>query len=503
MLSITSMWMQVALALSVFAAYLVPEWLAFIISDVDVFVNAWDEETYLSWQGIHAARNSPGYFLLYINWFLHKLGLSGAEQNLLFDTIIPPLVVIFVYKILKYFDLPSPRAFSYAVIVIFSSVFFNYANPLVSSLLGPYESTGFMMAGWELYPSILRSPNPQVSYLLLALAIYGFVLYRRWWLLLLPLPLLYFYVATTYFYVLVSAFLFIQLTPRRPFAPVPAAIASPLVGFMVLGTGLTVAFYLAGLFDADHPQRLSSFTFVESRQLQIPLGWIFLAVGLGAITLSRPKAQESRLLPAFLFLSLIVIGSVNFHLFTGFMLSQKNYYDYGVSVLLGILLVLVIEMLKIERERRLLLNGTMLALIVATVTTQGPWYKLAATVSTKLAPSYDVIKANPLGAVIPDLDVSSKVAYSGAQLLAPPFSYQYYFGVGRQCAEYDDFLERVFAFALAHRGLDPGEVERLRETKLKIKNYQAGRPRPKGGSSLPFCKEFEFRDRRFYIVDEK
>jgi hypothetical protein len=342
-----------------------------------------------------------------------------------------------------------------------------------------------------------------VSYLLVALGVYAFVLYRRWWLLLLPLPLLYYFVATTYFYALVSAFVFVQLSSRGLLNRISAVVVSPIIAFVVLGVGLTVVFYLAGLFDPGHYLRRSSFIFVESRQFQIPLGLLLLALCVAVILLLRPSARASRWLPAFLFISLVAVGGVNFQLFSGFMVSQKNYYDYGISVLLGVLLILVIELLVKDKERHLVLNGIVLIIAVATVATQLPRYKQAMAVSEKLAPMYDVIKEDSLGAIIPELGVSSKVAYSGVRLLAPPFSYQYYFGIGRQCAKYERFLERAFDFASTQSELDPGTVEVLRRTKRTIEEYQSGYPRSYKDAVLPYCKEFKSEDQHFYVVDVK
>ena len=45
-------------------AVLAPEWWAFFKSEAFVFVNGWDEETYLSWQGVLGAKDSPGYYSL-------------------------------------------------------------------------------------------------------------------------------------------------------------------------------------------------------------------------------------------------------------------------------------------------------------------------------------------------------------------------------------------------------------------------------------------------------
>ena len=47
-----------ASAASIFLGYLVPHWYSFFTSKVFIFTNGWDEEWYLSWQGICFSRKT-------------------------------------------------------------------------------------------------------------------------------------------------------------------------------------------------------------------------------------------------------------------------------------------------------------------------------------------------------------------------------------------------------------------------------------------------------------
>ncbi|MFN3715747.1 MAG: hypothetical protein ACK4R8_03365, partial [Thiobacillus sp.] len=321
-----------AAALMVLLAYLLPEWAAFARSEVFVFVNGWDEETYLSWQGVLGGRNDPGYFILHLYGLLHEAGLSGAVQNLLSDTIFPLLTVLLVMQSLRRLGVEAVRAFAYAVLVLFSSTLFNYANPVVKGLLGEYDGTAFLMAGWEMYPSILRTPNPQMSYFLLALAVYAWLRWRRFWLLLLPLPLLYYFVAVPYAFLLVMAVAMPVMRSRL--GRISGWRAMALAGasvYLLMACGAVGLFMLAGYYDPDNWVVNNAWVFARTRMPQLPLALLFilppvLALGRAGL-LDSGRGQGSRLL----LLLLAALASANLHVVTGFMLSQKNYYDYGLS----------------------------------------------------------------------------------------------------------------------------------------------------------------------------
>src|SRR5260221_8644064 len=199
----------------VFLTYLVPQWYSFATSKVFVFANAWDEETYLSWQGGEGIKNTPGYYSLYLFGFMQKLGISGAVQNLICDTVLPPTTAYMVYLSIRRLNLPAATALALAVLICFGSVLFNAANPLISLQLGDTRSaTVWFMSPWEVYPSILRTPNPEVPFFLISIAVYAYMRLGKWWLLFLPLPVLYYYTAVAYTFVLLVSFTYAQLRFR-------------------------------------------------------------------------------------------------------------------------------------------------------------------------------------------------------------------------------------------------------------------------------------------------
>jgi hypothetical protein len=487
------------LSCAILLAVLAPEWWAFFKSDAFVFVNGWDEETYLSWQGVLGQKNKPGYFSLYLYWVLHQIGLSPAIQNLISDTLLFPLTLYFIFLSLKRINFGGERALSYAMIICLSSVLFNYANPLVSYILGPYEGHALLMAGHEYYPTILRTPNPQVSYFLLALSVYGFLRLSRPLILLAPLPFLYFHVAVPYAFVLGLLATHRFMVTRLRLRGFGGAALASLTVFLAGSLGLTLLFFLGGLYEPDHVIRQSTHVFVETRRPQIPLALLLLGFLL-ALSISFKWARPSQFQMASLgWLAVSALAAVNVHIVAGFMLSQKNYYDYGLSVLFSLALVIMIEMLLNEKVRQWMLLVVLLAVGYVSFQSQYRYAKHGVAIGSRIGPILEDVRKDPLHSIIPALDVSSMVAYSTPKLLAPPFSYQYYFGfIAKQCSDYEALLENALVHAERELRNRPEQLKMLTQT---VSNIEKGRQE---ASAMPYlnryyCQSNTYRDKNFYF----
>ena len=85
---------------SMIAIILFTPWIIAIInSNHLMYVNAWDEETYLTYQAGWGLLTRAGYTVdgLIIILF-QELGLSGAETNLFFDLIVTPVTIVVLAK---------------------------------------------------------------------------------------------------------------------------------------------------------------------------------------------------------------------------------------------------------------------------------------------------------------------------------------------------------------------------------------------------------------------
>ena len=491
--------LPITFAVIVLLAYLLPEWAAYLRSEIFVFVNGWDEETYLSWQGVLGSRNELGYFVLHLYGLLHEQGMSGAMQNLLSDTFFPLLTVGLVTGAFEILGFERGLAFSYAVLVLFSSTLFNYANPVIKYLLGSYDGTSFLMAGWELYPSILRTPNPQTSYFLVALAVYAWLRWRRFWILLLPLPLLYYFVAVPYVFLLSMAvgIPVMRRVPNLPEWTVVTVSASIVYVFMALGAfGL---FLYVGYYNPENWVVHNAWIYARSRMPQLPLA-LLIGVAILLIVwrmgLLDPAKNKGNVLQILIFAAL---ASVNLHIVTGFMLSQKNYYDYGLSILFGMMLVVMLEWFGNQKLKEAALIALLLIISIPTLLSHLYFYHRAVAIGAKMAPYIDEARQDPLHALIPDLETSSRVAYSTPKLVGPPFSYQYYFPfIEKQCSYYPELLAAGLAFA---RQSLAGHEAMLRQLEGTVANIRRGQSESHAipYKNASYCDPASFRSSGFKL----
>jgi len=492
-----------ATAAIVLLSYLLPEWWSFIRSEVFVFTNGWDEETYLSWQGIQGAQNDPGYFVLHIYGLLHEVGLSGSMQNLLSDTVFPLLTVLLVMQSFRLLGVETMRGFAYAVLVLFSSTLFNYANPVIKILLGEYDGTAFLMAGWERYPSLLRTPNPQLSYFLLALAVYAWLRWRRFWLLLLPLPVLYYFVAVPYAFLITMGVVLAGVSHKLGLPEQQAVAVSAVVVYLLMALGAVSLFMLAGYYDQGNWVLNNAWVFAKTRMPQLPLALLFLLPVVWILwrfgLLDSDRNQGKTLLV----LTLAAVASVNLQIVTGFMLSQKNYYDYGLSVLFGLMLVVVLEWVKDGRLADRALAILLVITAIPTLASHLYFYQRAVVIGTKAVSIVDDVRRDPLHAVIPDLDVSSRMAYSTARLLAPPFSYQYYFQfIEKQCRYYPELLAAGLARARQDLVGREDALDGLENTTANIRQGQA-ESRTVTYKDVSYCKPEAYWPHGFKLLGIK
>lgn len=487
------------LAVGVLASYLVPQWMSFFNSDVFVFANGWDEPTYLSWQGVIGGRNELGLYSLYLYGLLHEAGLSGAVQNLLSDTLFPLLTVLLAAQSFRLLGIEIQRAFAYAVLVLFSSTLFNYANPLLYNLQGHYDSASLLMTGWERYPSILRTPNPQFSYFLVALTVCCWLKWHKLWILLLPLPVMYYYVAVPYVF-LVGVALALPFARRAVRGEARARFAAAGGIYLAMGIGAVAMFKLAGYYDSANYVTNNPWVYTRTHMLQLPLALLIILATTGLLWWRKLLSYNTKFSGVMLVLALGALASANLHVITGFMLSQKNYYDYGLSILFGLMVVIMLEWLHNRRQADWALAALLAVTAVPTLASHIYFYRQAAAISAKAATMIADVRRDPLHAVIPDIELSSRMAYSTPKLFAPPFSYQYYFPfVEKQCGLYPELLKSSLLQARQQLAGQPGELGMLETTASNIRLGQS-QSRSMPYQDLSYCRSTTYRTNGFNVL---
>ena len=130
-------------------SFVIPILVAYNSSNLFIYVNAWDEEFYLTSFAAERTKNAYGYFVSgSITNFFQNLGISGSIQNLISDIFLVPVIFAFVFYSLLKFRIQKHNNFLTAIILFFS-VCINYANPIIVEIYGRSRQLETVMPGWN------------------------------------------------------------------------------------------------------------------------------------------------------------------------------------------------------------------------------------------------------------------------------------------------------------------------------------------------------------------
>ncbi|MGS2716901.1 hypothetical protein ACVBE9_01900 [Eionea flava] len=428
--------------LSTFLAYIIPLMAAFFFSDIFMYVNGWDEETYLTLQSAKELLASPGYMAsAVVIYALQNVGVSGSMQNLLFDFLLIPGMAVCIFFTAVNLGVSKKRSLVYVLFILFSSVLFNYANPYVVDIYGAQRHITTIMPGFESYPSVLRSPQPQISYFLVGLAVLAWSRYRNYFWLLLPLPFLYFFVAVGYSFVIAVLLLPSMFSRYKEKISsgnllwnvfIPGALL-----FSISSLFFVLAAYLFEMISGGGVDILFPTAYKETRAFNIPLAFLGLLPFVFLIIYKYVKGvsvgKEGLI---FLYVTLSILLIANMHIIAGYTISYKNLHDYSLSLMAGLSLSLFFE--SVHRHRLVaplfsnVMQFTLLAsILICVLYSQGFNFKesrfrifVGQTISKD---ELKMVKHDPLRAIVYSRNLSAKLGYAHAKMPILPFAYQYYF----------------------------------------------------------------------------
>lgn len=484
-----------------FIAYLTPLWYAYFHQHPFIFQNAWDEVNYMSYQGALGARNRPGYFYLYVVSWLQELGLSGALQNLVYETIMPPVIFYFSYVACLKLNKNHRVALCYATIILFASVLFNYSNIFIGFFFGNPNTQHFLLTGWDTYPSILRDPNPLFSYFILSLSIFLYLRFRKFVILLLPLPFLYFWVFAVYLYLLIAWVLSQNLFRERVYI---LALLNNIIAYLILCGIISIIF-----IKMDHnTARLikeGAWYFTE-RKIVLPLITIVACLMYLVLKINHLFANQNKFEFWFLTLTLCSFAVCNIQLLTGFSLCIKNYIDYGGSILMGVLMVMGLELLNRNQKKfTSYLKFTVLGFIVIfTLKSQGFSFghgNFKIDLVGLLTNSQIVkIQQDPLHAIIIGTEYAQFLPFGYAKLLAPVLSFHNAIDfVNRQCS-YNELLT-VNALKFIHKNYSPNDpVREEMDNRGEIVLSSLERYKRFPFKNKDYCQYAKYASNEFYII---
>ena len=300
------------------------------------YANAFDEPTYLSYDGAMMTASST-HLAEYLIVGLHRLGLSGGRINLLFDIAFPIVAVVFLRRLATALGFSTLEATVYPFAVIAIPVLFGYSNPYYATVFNAnYHSKGlsWITLPQAYYPPFLRTPEPQLSLCVLAIATWIGVRRRSYVIPFAVSPFLYAFVGIPYAFVVLALFIndHAAAVVRQPAV---RALAAIVASYAAIAIALRMAYSLliAGTTTAD---------FLPATHLPLLSGTGAAALIVYAI--ARSRLQLSHRPPAFV-LSVAPLAVTNTQLLTGFFEHPNNFeQNFGV-VALAVVIVLALRTL--------------------------------------------------------------------------------------------------------------------------------------------------------------
>ena len=402
------------------------------------YTNAWDEETYLSFQGAWATRAWPGYWAgANLVVLLHHAGLSGAMQNVMFDVLAPVAVFAAASAALARFAVP--RHHIYALLIVFGPVIFNNNNPYLIANFWP-TPPGWAVAA-ESYEPYLRSPHIALAYLEAAAAVATWLRWRVRWPLLIPIIGTHWSFAIPWTCLLATAALRMWLR-RRPWwadRPILTAITSASAPVLAAGLGLTIAVPI--FFRFDPVLGNSQFANPCSDPL-VSINLLVAVACLGMFLAAHAALRERPGEPQLA--TLMAIGAVqlltpNLQVFTGVCLRPHALQDtLGTFLSAVACVVTLIAIFDVVRRRSILVASWLqrvvvpgLTLLVVLMVARSEGFNLQQrafrfSVIGQISPG-DVARyhADPVHALFLDELVGARINLSRARILSPPLIYQY------------------------------------------------------------------------------
>ncbi len=149
-------------------------WLALLL-EYPLYVNAWDEETYLSWQAtMGISQLLPSYKVaLSLVAVAHKAGISPAFLNALLDLLVMALIVTAWRVWRNKLKIDSLDSWLLSIFSVYGVAIFNMANPVLQKI-APYNPSAWIVSSPESYSVYFRTPNPELTYIAIALSLIAF-----------------------------------------------------------------------------------------------------------------------------------------------------------------------------------------------------------------------------------------------------------------------------------------------------------------------------------------
>lgn len=299
------------------------------------YCNGLDESAYLQYDYSRVVSSLSGLarFGQYLVNQLHEVGLSAGWINLLFDLVTLSLLLLFLIKIFKLIGYSEKDAFLSTIILFGVPNLFLVANPIIREI--SYQIQFSDLIYWFTMPDrsghpFLRSPEPQVSYLILCCNIFIALRFKSYWLAYLAVPFLYPFLAIPYLFTVISLHLKWLVKDMKFSNLIIPFVAFGLVGLLVaINSNLSVSDYVKSYMSYTHLPLIS-------------------AMGTLSLLLKIILDKYTNFDPSLNYIAIILVLSnfvgVNVQAISGWLIQASNYEQYWGSIVISILFVLYLKM---------------------------------------------------------------------------------------------------------------------------------------------------------------
>jgi hypothetical protein len=289
------------------------------------YTGAFDESTYLSYDGALLTR-SLTHAAEYLVVGLHRLGVSGGYTNLLCDLLWPVVTVFLLRRLAIVLGFSSLESVVYPFVIVGLPVLLGYSNPYYSKLYAlNFNSQGlsWVTLPQAYYPPFFRTPEPQISLAVVALASVAALRLRSYLVALAIVPFIYPFVGIPYLFVVIGLLVHDKLDGWIDEGALRGAL-SAAGGYLAIAATVFTFFvlFVRGTTLTD---------FLPPTHLPLLSGTGLLAIGIYWLTRSRFEARHR--LPALL-LALAPTAAANTQVLAGFLQTPHNLeQNFGVIAL--------------------------------------------------------------------------------------------------------------------------------------------------------------------------
>ena len=453
-------WLKIVFFLAIIILpNLFPFYQLFITEGYLFYQNAFDEYSYLSYEAASYEMGFSRISRYLIKWF-HETGISPGYMNLVFDLVCPAVTGYFIFKIFVLLSFDKSKSLLAAILIMIIPVLFGGSNPVYSRIF--YSS---LPSGWvywlampeAYYPPFYRTPEPQFSYLLMAVAVYYSIQRKTFIPLYFAAPFLYGFLRVPYLFVVLSCHLS-EINKKHNF--VQMKYGDWLIGFI----SYALVSLLVGLFYQFALKDVLMADFFPETRLPLLSGTFAICLLIWKF-LPRHDKREHSSFYAFVVASPLV--AANSQIISGFISQPINFeQSFGVVCVSFLATVLILSL----KQQKWMFKAAAISGILLSLAFSSKIFRVNSNPVLVEKPSQELIEAlreDSHNVVFENSKLASTMSmiFPKQPYTALAISQSFGFGSSKHFDRYLCIKEKI--------NQDPGKIEKFRSVLMALdKGYK-------------------------------